>query len=98
VRIGALIPVLIAAGIVAIIAYVISGITGLPFWGAFVAVAVIGGIGYLLLNPFDFLPRSAFIRRPVRRVRWRAAWSGSAAGRPVAGRVGPGAWPRSRPS
>jgi hypothetical protein len=51
--IGALIPVLVAAGIVAIISYVIAEFTGLPFWGVFIAVAVIVGVGYVLLQLFD---------------------------------------------
>jgi hypothetical protein len=51
--IGVLIPVLVAVGIVAIISYAIASLTGLPFWGVFIAVAVIGGIGYVVLQIFD---------------------------------------------
>jgi hypothetical protein len=51
--IGALIPVLIAAGIVAIISYVIASATGLPFWGVFIGVAIVGAVGYVVLQIFD---------------------------------------------
>jgi hypothetical protein len=50
--IGALFWVALVVGGVAIIAYGLSSLTGLPFWGAFAIVAVLGGIGYAV-SQFD---------------------------------------------
>lgn len=46
----ALFPLLVAVSIIAFLAWLVSNATGLPFWAAFVLVAVIGVVGYILHN------------------------------------------------
>jgi hypothetical protein len=48
-----LFPVFIGLSIVAFLAWVVANITGLPFWGAVVLLAVVGLVGFVLLNIFD---------------------------------------------
>jgi hypothetical protein len=48
-----LFPIFIGLSIVAFLAWVVSNVTGLPFWGAAALIAGIGIVGYILLNLFD---------------------------------------------
>lgn len=43
----------VVAGAVGLVAYGLASITGMPFWGAFVLVAIVAGIGYLFFNFFN---------------------------------------------
>jgi hypothetical protein len=51
--IGALFWVLTVAGVIAVVAWLISEATGLPFWGTFIVVAVVAGVAWAARNLFD---------------------------------------------
>jgi hypothetical protein len=48
-----LFPIFIGLSVVAFLAWVVSGVTGLPFWGAVVLLAVFGIVGFFVFNLFD---------------------------------------------